>query len=106
MHHGLTQLRLWRIKMIVRVKAFASFREILGHDLDVNLEDGSTVKDLLEDIVSSRRLPKSAIFDESGNVREHIILMKNRKNIESLDGLDTMLNEGDCLAILPPVAGG
>jgi molybdopterin synthase sulfur carrier subunit len=93
-------------EMIVRVKAFASFREILGHDLSVNLEDGSTVRNLLDDLVSSRRQLKSAVFDESGGLRDHVVIMKNRKNIESLDGLDTMLREGDCLAILPPVAGG
>jgi molybdopterin synthase sulfur carrier subunit len=92
--------------MIVRVKAFASFREILGHDLDVSLEDGSTVRDLLDDLVSSRQQLKSAVFDESGSVGDHVIIMKNRRNIESLGGLDTTLREGDCLAILPPVAGG
>jgi len=32
--------------------------------------------------------------------------MKNRKNINSLDGLETKLSEGDEVAILPPVAGG
>jgi molybdopterin synthase sulfur carrier subunit len=92
--------------MIVRIKAFASFRELLGADLSIDLKDGSTVKDLLDDLISSRRPLKSAIFDESGNIREYVVLMKNRKNIKSLDGLDTKLHEGDCLAILPPVAGG
>jgi molybdopterin synthase sulfur carrier subunit len=92
--------------MIVRIKAFASFRELLGADLSIDLRDGSTVKDLLDDLISSRRPLKSAIFDESGNIREYVVLMKNRKNIKSLDGLDTKLHEGDCLAILPPVAGG
>jgi molybdopterin synthase sulfur carrier subunit len=92
--------------MIVRIKAFASFRELLGADLSIDLKDGSTVKDLLDDLISSRRPLKSAIFDESDNIREYVVLMKNRKNIKSLDGLDTKLHEGDCLAILPPVAGG
>ncbi len=90
----------------VHIRAFASFRDILGKDLNVNLEEGSTVKDLLDYLIVSRQQLKSAIFDESGNVREYVILMKNRRNIESLSGLDTQLNDGDELAILPPVAGG
>jgi len=49
---------------------------------------------------------KSALFDESGNVREYVILMKNRKDIESIGGLKATLSEGDEVAILPPIAGG
>ncbi len=92
--------------MIVHIKAFASFRDILGNDLKVNLMDGSTVRDLLDDLISSRQQLKSAIFDESGKIRDYVLLMKNRKNIDSMDGLDTTLSDGDELAILPPIAGG
>ncbi len=93
-------------KMIIHVRSFASFRDILGKELSVELKDGSTVKDLLDDLIATRQRLKSAVFDESGKVREYVILMKNRKNIESLGGLDTELAEGDEVAILPPVAGG
>ena len=92
--------------MIIHVRSFASFRDILGKELSVELKDGSTVKDLLDDLTSTRQRLRSAVFDESGKVREYVILMKNRKNIESLGGLDTELAEGDEVAILPPVAGG
>lgn len=92
--------------MIVHIKAFANFRDILGKDMDVEVKDCSTIKDLLDDLISSRRRLKSALFDESGQIKEYVILMKNRKNINSLDGLETKLSEGDEVAILPPVAGG
>jgi molybdopterin converting factor small subunit len=32
--------------------------------------------------------------------------MKNRKDVDSLEGLKTTLFEGDEVAILPPIAGG
>ena len=92
--------------MIVHIKAFANFRDILGKDMDVEVKDCSTIKDLLDDLISSRQRLQSALFDESGQIKEYVILMKNRKNINSLDGLRTMLSEGDEVAILPPVAGG
>jgi len=92
--------------MIIHVRSFASFRDILGKELSLELKEGSTVKDLLDDLIATRQRLKSAVFDESGKVREYVILMKNRKNIESLGGLDTELAEGDEVAILPPVAGG
>jgi sulfur-carrier protein len=92
--------------MIVHIKAFANFRDILGKDLNVEIKDCSTIKDLLDDLISSRQRLQSALFDESGQIKEYVILMKNRKNINSLDGLETKLSEGDEVAILPPVAGG
>jgi sulfur-carrier protein len=92
--------------MIIRVRSFASFRDILGKELSVEMKEASTVRDLLDDLTSTRQRLKSAVFDESGKVREYVILMKNKKNIESLGGLDTELAEGDEVAILPPVAGG
>jgi molybdopterin synthase sulfur carrier subunit len=92
--------------MIVHIRAFANFRDILGKDLTVEVKEGSTVKGLLDELISSRQRLKSAIFDDSGNIREYVILMKNRKNIDYLKGLDTELSEGDEVAILPPVAGG
>jgi molybdopterin synthase sulfur carrier subunit len=92
--------------MIVHIKAFANFRDILGKDLEVNLENGSTIKELLDSLCASHQRMKSALFDESGKVREYVILMKNRKDVESLEGLKTTLSEGDEVAILPPIAGG
>jgi molybdopterin synthase sulfur carrier subunit len=92
--------------MIVHIKAFANFRDILGRDLEVNIENGSTIKELLDSLCASHQRMKSALFDESGKVREYVILMKNRKDVESLEGLKTTLSEGDEVAILPPIAGG
>ncbi|VVB69676.1 Small archaeal modifier protein 3 [uncultured archaeon] len=92
--------------MIVHIRPFANFRDILGDDLRVELEDGSTVKQLLDGLCASHQGMKSAIFDESGKVHEYVILMKNRKDVDSLEGLKTTLSEADEVAILPPIAGG
>jgi molybdopterin synthase sulfur carrier subunit len=92
--------------MIVYIKAFANFREILGRDIQVELDEGSKVRELLDNLCLSQQRLKSALFDESGKVREYVILMKNRKDINSFEGLETTLSDGDEVAILPPVAGG
>ena len=92
--------------MIVQVKAFANFRAILGKDSIVSLEEGSTIRDLLDNLSASHHGLSSTIFDEFGRIKEYVILMKNRKNIDSLGGLETKLYDGDEVAILPPIAGG
>jgi len=91
---------------LIHVRAFASFREILGKETDLDLEEASKVGDLLEILVSSHQGLGPAIFEEDGRVREYVIIMRNRERIDSLEGLATVLEEGDEVAILPPVAGG
>lgn len=92
--------------MIAKVRAFANFREILGRELDVELKGKNTVRDLLEDLCQSHSQLYDMIFDESGKLRNDVILMKNRQNIELFDGLQTLIEKGDEIAIFPPVAGG
>ena len=92
--------------MKIHIRSFANFRDILGEDLDMEIKEGSTIWDLLQSLISTHSNFRTAIFNEAGNIREYVIIMKNRKNIESLQGLSTVLDEGDEVAILPPVAGG
>jgi sulfur-carrier protein len=88
--------------MIVKIKAFANFRDILGKDLKIEPKEGSSIKELSDSLCTSHQRLKS----ESGKVREYVILMKNRKDVYSLEGLKIMLSESDEVAILPPVTGG
>jgi sulfur-carrier protein len=90
--------------MIVHIKSFANFRDILGKDLNVVVANDSTIKTLLDDLISTKPRLKNALFEESGQIKEYIIIMKNRKNINTMDGLNTQLAEGDEVAILPPAA--
>ena len=67
--------------MIVHIKSFANFRDILGRDLNVEVANDSTIKTLLDDLISTKPRLKNALFEESGQIKEYVILMKNRKNI-------------------------
>jgi molybdopterin converting factor subunit 1 len=81
--------------MMIKVKLFASFREIVGaKEEDLEIADGSTVQTLLEDYI--RRFPKI------GRYREHIILSVNRE----YGAPNRVLKAGDEVSFLPPVSGG
>lgn len=91
--------------MIIKIKAFARFREILGKELDVELNGKATIEDLLATLCVRYDL-HDAIFDESGSIRKYVNILKNGRHIQSLNGIRTELEDGDEIAIFPPVAGG
>jgi sulfur-carrier protein len=92
--------------MLVKVLSFAGFREILGKERDLALKESATVKELLEELALASPRFKEAAFDESGALRDYVLLMINRKRIDPLQDLSRTLQEGDELAIFPPLAGG
>ena len=89
--------------MRINVRAFASFREILGREILLDLQEGSTVQDLLQVLAAGDEKFREAAFDGSGAVRDYVLLMKNKKRIDSPH---EELSPGDEVAIFPPVAGG
>ncbi len=91
--------------MIIRVKAFARFGEVLGKELDLELDHGSDIEGLLAVLCASRDA-HDMIFDESGTIRDYVNILKGGRHIRSLDGVRTALEDGDEVAIFPPVAGG
>ena len=91
--------------MIIRVKAFARFGEVLGKELDLELDRRSDIAGLLAVLCASRDA-HDLIFDESGTIRDYVNILKGGRPIQSLDGIRTALEDGDEVAIFPPVAGG
>lgn len=81
--------------MRVKVKLFASFREIVGtKEEEIEIDEGTTVKQLLEKYIER--------FPSMERYKDHIILSVNREY--GAAGLE--LREGDEVSFLPPVSGG
>jgi len=92
--------------MKIRVKFFTTLRELFGaEEKEIELENGSDILDLLNILCDSSRR-RQTIFDNSGKPKTYIQILKNRRPIQSLDGIHTKLGEGDVVGILPPVFGG
>ncbi|HKQ97935.1 MAG TPA: MoaD/ThiS family protein [Candidatus Polarisedimenticolia bacterium] len=47
-----------------------------------------------------------SVCDETGAVRRHVNLFVNSSHIRERNGLDTPLNPGDVLTVMPAVSGG
>ncbi|MDD1667829.1 MAG: MoaD family protein [Methanomicrobiales archaeon] len=92
--------------MKARVRFFARFRELLGAEVIAEPAPGTSFLTLIRDVTRGNGEGHDAVFDEGGAFREHVILMRNGKRIEATDAGETMIADGDEIAVFPPVSGG
>ena len=92
--------------MKVRVRFFARFRELLGTDIVAEVAERTTLPDLIKQVAQKNIEGHNAIFDEHGQFREYVILMRNARRIDTADAAKNIVADGDDIAVFPPVAGG
>ena len=97
--------------MQVSVRFFTSLREIVGKKEEmIAFPEGEqiTVDKVLKTLAQrySKRFIEYVYDPKSGEVRSFLQFLVNGKSATTLNGLQTELEDGDVLAILPPVGGG
>jgi molybdopterin converting factor small subunit len=69
--------------------------------------EGRTLRELIGNLDSRHPGFASHLLDtETGEQRRFVNLYVNDEDVRYLDGLDTRVEEGDIISILPAVAGG
>jgi sulfur-carrier protein len=68
--------------------------------------DGTTVRELIDDLESRHGGLKSALVGEEGSLHRFINLYVNDEDVRFLGGIETPLSDGDTVSVLPAVAGG
>lgn len=66
----------------------------------------SSIKDLLEKLVSDFEGIKPHLFDGDNNLRSFIRIYLGDEDIHELDGVGTSLSDKDEVSIIPAIAGG
>jgi len=90
----------------IRICLAGEIREIVGQrDLEMDI-DSPTIFGLIELLIEKYGEPlQSAVLDESS--RElRVVVVKNDREIDVLQGLATALEDGDRVMFLPPITGG
>jgi molybdopterin synthase sulfur carrier subunit len=90
--------------MAVRVKIPTQLREATGGESQASV-DGATVGEVLDSLYELYGELRSRIA-EDGGLRRFVNVYVDGEDIRFLDGLDTPVEDGDELTILPAVAGG
>jgi len=93
--------------MRIKVKFLATLKELFGgEEKEIEVAaDGSNILDLLNLLCDSPQR-RQKIFGHTDKPRTYIQIFKNRRPIQSLDGIHTKLEEGDVIVVVPPVFGG
>lgn len=91
--------------MSVRVRIPTPLRRFTANAEEVGVS-GSTIGAVVEDL--ERKFPglKERLCDEQGRVRRFVNIYVNGDDIRFLNGLETAVNDGDEVAIVPAIAGG
>ena len=97
--------------MQVSVRFFTSLREIVDKKEEtLKFSDGEKVTvDLVLKMLAQRfgkRFVEYVYDGKTGEVRGFLQFLVNGKSASTQNGIETELEDGDVLAILPPVGGG
>jgi molybdopterin synthase sulfur carrier subunit len=91
--------------MAVTIRIPTQLRELSGGASEVQVE-GGTVKELLAALDAAHPGFAERLHDESGNLRRFVNIFVADEDIRFLDNIETAVNPGEVVSIVPAVAGG
>lgn len=93
--------------MGVKVRHFTTLRELSGSaEEEIELEADASLARLIATVAGKHGKAAREYLYHDDKVDPSIYLLVNGKSAEVLSGLDTKLEEGDSVAIVPPIGGG
>ncbi len=92
--------------MKVKVRSFGPLMKALGHENVLELQDGATIGHLLTALAQRAEGFKEDFLLGYDDKRPNMAVLLNGLNIQLLEGLKTVLRDGDTVSLLPPAAGG
>jgi len=94
--------------MVITVKFIGAFRSISGKNkLIITFEAIVPLREAIKKIVEELPKLKRVLIDPGlEDPRPNTLILVNGKEISVLNGLETMLNDGDELIFVPVVHGG
>jgi len=91
--------------MTVTVRIPTQLRELSGGAAELSAESG-TVGEVLAALDSAHPGFAERLFDDKGELRRFVNVFVADEDIRFLDGVGTVVTEGQTVSIVPAVAGG
>ena len=87
------------------VRIPTQLRTLTGGAAEVSA-DGATVGEVLKALDAARPGFSARLFDDSGGLRRFVNVFVADEDVRFADGLDTPVEPGQTVSIIPAVAGG
>ncbi len=91
--------------MAISVKIPTQLRNVTGGEAEASVDDATTVGEVLDGLYERYDGLRDRIA-EDGDLRRFVNVYVEGEDIRFLDGLETGVEDGDEVTILPAVAGG
>ncbi len=91
--------------MIATVRIPTQLRNLSEGEAEVKVE-GATVGDALAALDAKHPGFRGRLFDDDGNLRRFVNVFVADEDVRFMQGLDTPVEEGQVVSIIPAVAGG
>jgi molybdopterin converting factor small subunit len=93
--------------VFVSFKSFGPIRRALTNQvLQLEVPDDSTVRLVIDRVVEIGGDEIRSLIMEGDRISGNLIVMLNKKDVATLNGEDTLVQENDEIAVLPHVQGG
>ena len=91
----------------MEIKVYATLRLKIGQaKIDVKAGPGDTVREAIHGLLEQYPVLTPDVMTNDNELVQHVHVYLNGRNVRLLDGLDTIIQEGQRLDIFPPVGGG
>ena len=91
--------------MAVKVRVPTPLMKLTDNKSEV-MSEGSTIREILNNLESQFTGIKERICEENGSPRRFINIYLNEEDIRFLEGEETTVKDGDEISIIPAIAGG
>ncbi len=93
--------------MKVKFKAFGPLRRVLhGKVIEIEVPEESTVRQVIGVVLDLWGDDAKRLVMDGNEVSGNLIVMVNQRDVDTLDGENTIIKEADEIIILPHVQGG
>lgn len=90
--------------MRILVRFYGNLKRFLGARVAVELEDGSKMRELISKLSKVKGV--EGALSEQNLEDSTLVVLVNGRNIHALDGVETVLKEGDFIIFMPVLVGG
>jgi MoaD family protein len=90
----------------IKVKFFGPFRDLFGgREREIDLPADFHIRGLLRRLSDTPERDKQ-LFAAADDLQPYVVVMKNGTPVHGQDGLESLLQDGDIIAVFPFLGGG